>query len=254
MTSILAFAAHPDDEGAMLGTLYKYSKLNRKVVIVWATRGERWLTPLGKYTPFLHWLVFTKKDHQSREKLYKIINKIRSKEIRKVLSLINVEGCFLDFRDGFIPSPSDHQALMKVIEVIRQYRPKIIITHHFREAHPDHQNLSRLVYHAFYLAGKNTIRTNSAPFTPESLAWWDERGVGFKPNCFINVNNSIRIFSEWKKIYKSQASRLIGQLPMIKARLRALRTPLKLVEGFQILNINIKTKIFAELFPEISQL
>jgi len=251
MTSILAFAAHPDDEGAMLGTLYKYSRLNRKVAIVWATKGERWLTPLGKYSPFLHWLIFAKKDPQVKEKLYDIIANIRIREINKVLSLINAEGVFLDFVDGSVPPPSDKAALLKVVEVIRKYKPRVIITHHYNEVHPDHQNLSNLVFQSFYLAGRDTIKTLSPPFNPEILAWWDERGIGFKPNCFINVNDSIIIFSEWKKIYKSQATRIVGQIPIIKARLRAIKTPSKLVECFEIVNQKEQKTWYGEFFPTL---
>jgi len=245
----MAFVAHPDDEGAILGTLAKYSILSRKVIIVWATKGERWLTPFGKYAPFLHWLIFSKNNPETKKKLYNLIGKIRQNEINKVLSLLKVENEFLEFIDGSIPPPSDHTALKKVIEVIRKYRPRIILTHHFREAHPDHKNLSSLVYQAFYLSGSNLIKTISPPFEPKILAWWDERGFGFKPNCFLNVNDSINIFREWKKIYKSQSTRIVGQVPMIKARLRAFKTPYHLVECFQIVNIKMEKKWYGEFFP-----
>ena len=48
----MAFAAHSDDEGAMLGTLAKYSRLAQKVIIVWATKGERWVWPFKQFKPF----------------------------------------------------------------------------------------------------------------------------------------------------------------------------------------------------------
>ncbi|MHA1293246.1 MAG: PIG-L deacetylase family protein [Promethearchaeota archaeon] len=249
----MAFAAHPDDEGAMLGTLAKYFYLNSEVIIVWATLGERWLTPLGKYSPFLHWLLFSKKDSNIKEQLYRIIGKIRNKEVHEVLSLTKFKGEFLGFIDGAVPSPSNVMALKKIIELIRTYKPRIVITHHYRELHPDHQNLSNLVYQAFYFSGNKSIKTIHKPFNPEILAWWDERGLGFKPNCYLNVNDSIKIFKDWKKIYKSQTTRIVGQIPIIKARLRAIGTPYRLVECFQIVNFKLNHKYYGELFPKLNR-
>ncbi len=254
MVKLLAFAAHPDDEGAMLATLAKYSQLSQMVIVVWATKGERWIWPLKQFKPFWHWIFSSKKDSNIKSKLYKVIARIRSKEIDKVLKLINIQGDFLGFIDGSIPASSDKNALRKVIESIRKYQPKIIITHHFREAHQDHKNLSNLVFQAFHLSGSSKIRTKAPPFTPEILAFWDERGVGFNPNFFLNVNDNIKIFQKWRKIYKSQLFRIIGQIPIIKARLRAIKTPLKLVECYQIASPKVSGKIYGEFFPELANL
>ena len=55
MVNLLVFAAHPDDEGAMFGTITKYARLSKKVVIVWATKGERWIMPIREFKPFLYY-------------------------------------------------------------------------------------------------------------------------------------------------------------------------------------------------------
>jgi LmbE family N-acetylglucosaminyl deacetylase len=254
MDCLMAFAAHPDDEGAMLGTLAKYSKLAQKVIIVWATRGERWVWPFNRFKPFWYWLFASKNDISIKNKLYNIIAKIRSKEINNVLKLLKIKGEFLGFIDGNIPPPSNKEGLKEVIEVIRKYQPRIVITHHFREGHSDHKNLSNLVFQAFLLSGSPKIKTGSPPFKPEILAWWDERGIGFKPNFFLNVNDSIKIFNKWKKIHKSQLFRIVGQIPIIKARIRAINTPLKLTECFQIVRPEIIGKLYGEIFPHFSNL
>ena len=90
-------------------------------------------------------------------------------------------------------------------------------------------------------------------FQPKLLVWWDERGLGFKPNYFINVRSSIEIFRKWKKIYRSQSSRIVGQIPIIKTRLRSIKTPYNYVERFQIVNMNEKSSYYSEFFPELKK-
>lgn len=152
MIKLLAIAAHPDDEGAMLGTLAKHSLNHDRVKILWATKGENWLFPLTSYKAFLYWFIKARGDKKIKNHLTQIIGKIRSREAKKVLSLINAEGGFLGFHDGEIPSQNDFSAIHRIIKEIRTYKPTIVITHHFREPHPDHKNLSRLVYQAFFLS------------------------------------------------------------------------------------------------------
>lgn len=127
----MAICAHPDDEGAVLATLAKYARLGHRVIIAWDTKGERWVTPFGKYTSFLHWLVFKKKNQRIKNKLYEIISRIRTREVEKVLTLLNVKGEFLDFIDGSIPNPSNSRALIKIIDLIRQYKPSSFINSSF---------------------------------------------------------------------------------------------------------------------------
>ncbi|MHA1274146.1 MAG: PIG-L deacetylase family protein [Promethearchaeota archaeon] len=250
MVELLIFAAHPDDEGAMFSTIAKYARINPKCAkIFWATKGERWLTPFREFSPFLYWFIESKKNREIKEKLYQIIGKIREKEARSVLKILGIEGGFLGFRDGSIPYPDNLDVLKYIIEIIRKETPKVIATHHFSETHKDHKNLSHLIYQTFFLAGNRKIKTKSPPHNPKLLVWWDERGKLFKPNLYINISTTIDIFRKWKKIHKSQMNRIVGRFSRLKARYRAIGTPFKLAECFQIANKSPEKKIFAEFFP-----
>jgi len=127
---ILAIVAHPDDaELSCSGTLIKAVRAGHKVGIADLTRGE-----LGS--------------RGSAEK--RMEEAARSSKIMGIHVRSNVG---LD--DGFFEV--DRENLMPVIEVIRHFRPEIVITNAIRDRHPDHGRASALVTRAAFLAGLKKI-------------------------------------------------------------------------------------------------
>src|ERR1700761_7584272 len=98
---ILVLPVHPDDaELGCAGTILKHIALGKKVGIVDLTRGE-----LG-----------TRGSAEIREKEAATSSKILGLAVRENLGL----------PDGFFENTKEYQ--LRVIEVIRKYQPKIIIT------------------------------------------------------------------------------------------------------------------------------
>ena len=126
MVDILVILAHPDDaELCCAGTLLSSIEERLKVGMVDLTRGE-----LGT----------------------RGTDKIRLEEAANAAKVIGAEFRFnLGLRDGFISS--DEESLIKVVEQIRKYQPKIIITNSRKDRHPDHEAASRLVKKACFLSG-----------------------------------------------------------------------------------------------------
>lgn len=129
---ILAFGAHPDDvECATAGTLLQAAYTGKKVVIADLTRGE-----LGT--------------HGSPEQ--------RLQEAAAAAKRLRVtERINLGFEDGNIINDRAHQ--LKVIEVIRHYRPQLILANAFQDRHPDHYHAAMLVKDAAFLSGLKNIST-----------------------------------------------------------------------------------------------
>lgn len=131
-TDVLLIGAHPDDaELTCAGSIIKLTREGKKVVVVDCTRGE-----LGsRGTP-----------------------EIREKEARRATEILGVRNRLnLGMQDGNIEVSKEN--ILKIIEVIRRFRPNIIITHPHFERHPDHEAVNALVRNALFKAGLVKIET-----------------------------------------------------------------------------------------------
>ncbi|MBA4153835.1 bacillithiol biosynthesis deacetylase BshB1 [Flavobacterium sp.] len=129
---ILAFGAHPDDvELGCAGTLAKEVSLGKSVGIIDLTQGE-----LGT--------------RGSAE--------IRFQEATNAAQILGVtvrEN--LKMRDGFFVNDEAHQ--LQVIEMIRKYRPEIVLCNAVDDRHIDHAKGSKLISDSCFLAGLKKVET-----------------------------------------------------------------------------------------------
>ena len=129
---ILAIGAHPDDvELGCAATLAKEISLGKKVGILDLTRGE-----LG-----------TRGSAEIRDREAVAAAKILGVTVRENLA----------FADGFFVNDKEHQ--LKVIEMIRKYRPEIVLCNAIDDRHIDHGKGSQLVSDACFLSGLRKIET-----------------------------------------------------------------------------------------------
>lgn len=132
MMDILAIAAHPDDvELAAAGTLIKHIESGAKVGIVDLTAGE-----LG-----------TRGDADIRA--------AEAEESRKIMGVSQRINLYL--KDGFFEE--NETSLNLIIQVIRKYRPRVVLTNAVHDRHPDHERASALVSRACFLSGLVKIVT-----------------------------------------------------------------------------------------------
>lgn len=129
---ILAFGAHPDDvELGCSGTISKEISLGKKVGIIDLTRGE-----LG-----------TRGSVEIRNN--------ESETAAKILGISIREN--LDMRDGFFLNDERHQ--LRIIEIIRKYKPEIVLCNAIDDRHIDHAKGSNLVSDSCFLSGLVKIAT-----------------------------------------------------------------------------------------------
>jgi bacillithiol biosynthesis deacetylase BshB1 len=129
---ILAFAAHPDDVEMSCGaTIAKYAGLGKKVGIVDFTQGQ-----MGtRGTPELR---LEEADNAA-----------------KILNLAAREN--LGFEDVYFTNDIEHQ--IKVVEMIRKYKPDIVLANALVERHPDHVKAAEIVKTAYFLSGLKKLET-----------------------------------------------------------------------------------------------
>jgi bacillithiol biosynthesis deacetylase BshB1 len=141
----LAFGAHPDDvELVVSGTLLKLADLGYSTGVVDMVRGE-----LG-----------TRGTPQIRAREAKASARILGLKVRENLKLT----------DGQIFN--NQPARLKVIRMLRKYRPDLVFTHYWDDKHPDHVHTSHIVTEAGYLSGLAKIRTGQERFRPRQIFYF----------------------------------------------------------------------------------
>jgi bacillithiol biosynthesis deacetylase BshB1 len=178
---ILAFGAHPDDvELGCSGTIAKEISLGKKVGIIDLTRGE--LGTRGSVE----------------------IRNSESARASEILGISVREN--LDMRDGFFINDEAHQ--LKVIEMIRKYRPEIVLCNAIQDRHIDHGKGSKLVSDACFLSGLRKIETI---INDEKQEAWRPKVVyhyiqweNLTPDFVVDISGFLDIKMESILAYSSQ--------------------------------------------------
>jgi N-acetylglucosamine malate deacetylase 1 len=179
---ILLMAAHPDDaEMSCGGTIAMQISKGKKVGILDFTRGE-----LGtRGTP--------------------AIRAAEAKAASEILGIHAREN--LGFRDGFFVNDEAHQ--MKVIEVIRRYRPEIVLANALDDRHPDHPKAAQLAKVACFLSGLRMIETIETDGSPQA-AWRPKQVYHYiqdrwlKPDFVVDISDYWEVKERSIRAYRSQ--------------------------------------------------
>ncbi len=180
---ILVMAAHPDDaELSCSGTILSYINQGKKVGIVDFTRGE-----MGtRGTPE--------------------IRLQESNDATKILGLHAREN--LGLADGFFQNDQASQLIL--MEVIRRYRPEIVLANALEDRHPDHGKGAKLAIDACFLSGLRMIQTIDSHSKTEQSAWHPKHVYHYIQDRYLEPDFVIDITEHWEtkeqsiRAFKSQ--------------------------------------------------
>lgn len=176
-TDILVIAAHPDDaELTCGGSIIKAGKEGKSVVVVDCTQGE-----LGtRGTPDL-----------------------RHKEATAAAAILGIrDRVNLGMEDGNIEVTTEN--LRKVIQVLRRFRPTIVLFPGERDRHIDHEDVHALVRKAVFQSGLPKIETKENNGVQE--VWRPQKMMCYMQTYEFPVNVYIDITDEFgQKIAAMQA-------------------------------------------------
>ncbi|TPE46042.1 bacillithiol biosynthesis deacetylase BshB1 [Pontibacter mangrovi] len=168
---ILAFASHPDDiELGCAGTLIAHVAAGKKVGIIDLTQGE-----LG-----------TRGTPETRLQEGKDAGKVMGVEVRENLG----------FADGFFQNDREHQ--LKIVEVLRRYKPEIVIANAVHDRHPDHGRGGELVSEACFKAGLKMIKTQDQDWR-EQEAWRPKAVYHYIQDRLITPDFIVDVTPHWEK-------------------------------------------------------
>ena len=183
MTSVdlLIIMAHPDDaELCCSGTILSCIDNGLSIGMIDLTRGELGTRGSGK---------------------------IRIEEAKNAAKVLGVNFRHnLELRDGFISD--DEESIFEVVKIIREFKPKVIITNSKTDRHPDHESAARLVKKACFLSGLIKISTkkdnlDQESWRPKSLLYSIQNNY-VEPHFVVDVSKYIDVKINAIKCFKSQ--------------------------------------------------
>lgn len=144
IVDILAIAAHRDDvEQTCAGTLLRMHSLGLKTGILDLTRGEGG----------------TRGTSADRER-----------EAKEAARILNVEWRdALDLPDGGVENTYENR--LKIVHVLRELRPRVVILPYWQGRHPDHYTASTLGYEACFLSGLSKLDTGKPAHRPYKVIY-----------------------------------------------------------------------------------
>ncbi|HBV85240.1 MAG TPA: PIG-L family deacetylase [Desulfosporosinus sp.] len=152
---MLLIFAHPDDESfALGGTIAKYADQGVNVTLVTATKGEA-----GKAAGIC----------EPEE-----LGLFREQELRRAAKVLGIkEVIFLGYRDKEVPTAPPLEIVEKLVRVIRNIRPQVVITFGAdgSSGHRDHKAIHYFTKAAIQLAKEHIEPEWGAPHTLPRLCY-----------------------------------------------------------------------------------
>ncbi len=179
---ILAVGIHPDDvELSCSGTLLTHIDKGKTVGLLDLSRGE-----LG-----------TRGNAE-----------IRTREANEAAQLMGAKfRKNLDMPDGFFQHTKDN--IVRIVEVIREHQPEIVLANAVSDRHPDHGRAAKLVADACFFSGLIKVPTSNAEGIPHNR--WRPKAVyhyiqdhNLKADFVVDISNFIDKKMELVKAFRSQ--------------------------------------------------
>lgn len=184
---VIAFGAHPDDvEIGCGGLLAKEAALGHRVGIVDLTRGE-----MG-----------TNGTVEER--------KAEGEAAAKILGAVWRKN--LEIPDRHIERSEGN--LAKVVEVLRLYRPTIILIPYWNDRHPDHVAASNLVTEAHFTSGLIKFLPELKPYRPKEMLYYF-LNYEQEPSFVVNVTDYYDQKRQAIAAHDSQFGRRNPMLPTV---------------------------------------
>jgi len=173
---VLAIAAHRDDvEQTCGGTLLRMRSLAVSTAILDLTRGE----------------AGTRGSAEDRT--------AEAAEAARILGVGWRDA--LDIPDGRVENTWENR--LKIVEVLRRVRPRVVILPYWTGRHPDHYTTSTLGYEACFLAGLAKIDTGTPPHRPFKIIY-ASLYADVRPSFVVDITDFIEDRHRALMAYKSQ--------------------------------------------------
>ena len=180
---VLAVGCHPDDlEIACAGTLRKYVKRGDEVYMCHVANGN-----LG------HKIIMPDE-----------LAALRHEESERAAKIVGAKKVFdLDVGDLHVKY-HDIEVMKKMIAVVKEVKPDVVITHSPNDYMADHRAVSDLVFDATF--GASVDHIDGVPAVEIAPLYYMDNlaGVGFMPEDYVDISDEIEDKLEALKCHESQ--------------------------------------------------
>lgn len=181
---ILSILAHPDDmELHCAGTLLKFKKAGHTVISCHVANGN-----MG------HMVI------QPDE-----LRDIRRKEAVKASTMVGFECVTADIGDLTV-NAADEEQKMKVLKIIREAKPDLIITHAPNDYMIDHREVSKLAFDMSFAASCPHFHPELGEAVPLMPLYYTSTSdnVDFQPTEFVDVTEEFETVADMLRCHESQ--------------------------------------------------
>lgn len=225
--TILAIGAHADPFDMPYqcgGTLAKYAKAGNKVICVSACEENQ-------------------------------------EEATRVAKALGCETRFLDLEEGSIKN--DAETVHKIVGMIREVKPDIVITHQPTDYNPDHRELSEAVLGACLLARVGELKTKHKPYKVPCLYYSEtSSGVNSAVDIYVDIEDTfemkMKALKEHKSLSEKEGVEHLGSIEHLiereeaTAKFRGYQVEIEYAEGFQMaVNYRVMRAFSMLPFPDV---
>ena len=173
---VLAIAAHRDDvEQTCGGTLLRMASRGLRTGILDLTQGEAGTRGTA--------------EDRARE----------AREAARILGVAWRQA--LDLPDGAIENTLENR--LKIVRVLRQLRPRVVILPYWQARHPDHAIVATLGYEACFLSGLAKVEADLSPHRPFKIVY-ATLYADVRPSFVVDITPFIEQRHQALMAYRSQ--------------------------------------------------
>jgi LmbE family N-acetylglucosaminyl deacetylase len=219
---ILAVMAHPDDaELLCAGTLARAGRDGAEVAVCVLCKGDKGQSSDG-----------------GRD-----LSVVRKREMSASARLLSAKPYFGNQPDGALEDRVETRRML--LEIYRNFKATLIISHAPEDYHPDHKAASALAESASWFSASRGHRSKSAPLErPPALWFCDTLGMsGFDAGFYVDISEFMALKAQMLACHGSQLRRgkdrdfsPLAELMKAQARMRGLQAGVKAAEAFRAHN------------------
>ncbi len=182
---ILGIGAHPDDCDVHFGGIaIKYVRQGHQVKFVSTTNGDTGHYQMGGVP----------------------LARRRSDEAQRAAAIAGITYEILDIHNGQLMPTLENR--WRVVEIIRQFHPDLVVTHRPNDYHPDHRYTSQIVQDAAFTVTAPNVQALTAHLQYNPVVCYTsdnfQKPYPFQPDIVIDIDDAIDDKFEMLDCHESQ--------------------------------------------------
>ncbi len=225
---VLAVVAHPDDaELLCAGTLARAKDDGAALGICVLCLGDKGLP----------------------SKPVKNLAATRKRELAQSAKLLGASLLTGGFPDGALFD--DEKTRLRVTELVRQFRPTLVLAHAPEDYHPDHKAASALAQAASWFCASRGHKTRSRVMPAPPTVWFMDTIAmqGFTPGFYVDITSHMELKEQMLLCHRTQLQRgedgdfspLLEMMHM-QAGMRGLQSGVKAAEAFRMHDVFMRSR------------